>query len=430
MIETRATQHVRPPVVFLSHASEDKNLARQIAGHLFERGIDVFFDEWEIRSGDSIREKIDAGLGRCTHFIVLLSPSSINKSWVRAEMDAAFVKRVEGECRFIPLRYNLTAKELPPLLRGILSPEIKDLDADLTRLVEDISEVTRRPSVPPREPKHPLPTAEMGLSAAAAEIVELIVRDSRNGLKFDPQLRPDDLRKGTSLSDEAIREAVEELIERGVVEDSKTLEARPLGFAVLYPQEHLFALYDGYFKDWTPAEDALRIAADLVNEGRIDSQVRPRELAERYGWEPRRLNPAIFYLSLVGAAKLLRNLGMAPFTCAGLWLTGKARRFVRLHDEADSVLRLLRAKRAAIAEIAERNRAFNPRLFGSSARGDRNADSDVDILVSLRPHASLSDIGQLKAELEELLNIPVDVIDEGSLHRAIRDQILAEAKPI
>lgn len=430
MSNTHAIQDRKPAVVFLSHASEDKELAREIARRLFESGVDVFFDEWEIRSGDSIREKVDAGLGRCTHFVVLLTPTSINKSWVRAEMDAAFVKKIEGECRFIPLRHGLRARDLPPLLRGILSPEVEDVDADVQKFIEDIHEIARRPPRTQQDAIHVVPAARMGLSSAAAEIVRLIVTGSRNALKFDPQLRPDDVRNGTNLSDEAIHEAVEELIESGVVEDSKEIRSRPLGFSVLYPQEHLFALYDGYFKDWTPAEDALRIAADFVNDGRIDSELHPGELAEHYAWEPRRLNPAIAYLELVGAAKLLHALGTAPFICAALWLTSKARRFVRLHDQSDSVLRLVRANRAAIVEIAERNKASDPRLFGSSARGEQNADSDIDILVRLMPHASLSDIGQMKAELEELLNAPVDVIDEGSLHRAIRDRVLAEARPI
>lgn len=420
----------RPPVVFLSHASEDKILAREIAARLFENGMDVFFDEWEIRAGDSLRGKIDAGLGRCTHFIALLTPYSVEKSWVRAEMDAAFVKRVEGECRFIPLRHNLQAQELPPLLRGLLSPEIKDIDDDIAQVIEDIREINRRPSVRPSNWDSATPTSQMGLSPAAAEVVRLIVQKSIHGMKFDPQLRPEDVQQGTSLSDVSIRDAVEELIERGVVEDSQELGQRPLGFSTLFPQEHLFAMFDGYIMEWVPAEDALRIAADLVNERRIDVRVEPNELAGRYEWQPRRLNPAIAYLSLIGAAKVLHALGTAPYECAFLWLTNKARRFVRSHDEPDAVLKLVRSKRREILQIAERNKVLSLRIFGSSVRGERYADSDIDFLVRLNSEAGLGDIGRMKEQLEELLEAPVDVIDEGSLHRRIRDQVLTEALPI
>ena len=61
------------PFVYLAHASEDKEaLARPIAEHLITNGIDVWFDEWSIETGESLREKMDEGLGDCTHFLVLL----------------------------------------------------------------------------------------------------------------------------------------------------------------------------------------------------------------------------------------------------------------------------------------------------------------------------------------------------------------------
>jgi len=67
------------PNVFLCHASEDKDLARQIATDFRAAGIETFFDEWEIRAGDSLRQRIETGLTDCTHFVVLLTPQSILK---------------------------------------------------------------------------------------------------------------------------------------------------------------------------------------------------------------------------------------------------------------------------------------------------------------------------------------------------------------
>jgi hypothetical protein len=54
------------PVVYFAHASEDKAAARPIAEHLIANGIDVWFDEWEIAAGDSLRRKMDEGLGACS----------------------------------------------------------------------------------------------------------------------------------------------------------------------------------------------------------------------------------------------------------------------------------------------------------------------------------------------------------------------------
>ena len=44
-------------------------------------GIDTFFDAWEIRSGDSLWQRTDAGIEGCTHFLVFLSPTSLIKPW-------------------------------------------------------------------------------------------------------------------------------------------------------------------------------------------------------------------------------------------------------------------------------------------------------------------------------------------------------------
>ncbi len=68
-----------PPRAFLCHASEDKRLARRLATDLQAAGIDTFFDEWSIAPGQSIRQRIEEGLEGCTHFVVLLTESSISK---------------------------------------------------------------------------------------------------------------------------------------------------------------------------------------------------------------------------------------------------------------------------------------------------------------------------------------------------------------
>lgn len=69
-------------------------------------------DKWEIRSDDSIRQKVDEGIENCTHFLVLLTPRSIDKPWVKTEMDAGFVLKLADECRFIPVRYELPVARL------------------------------------------------------------------------------------------------------------------------------------------------------------------------------------------------------------------------------------------------------------------------------------------------------------------------------
>lgn len=74
--------------------------------------------------------------------------------------------------------------------------------------------------------------------------------------------------------------------------------------------------------------------------------------------------------------------------------------------------------------------ARNPRVFGSVARGDADAGSDVDFLVEMEPGRSLFDLGGLQYELERLLGRPVDVVTERGLKARIRGRVLREAVPL
>ena len=74
--------------------------------------------------------------------------------------------------------------------------------------------------------------------------------------------------------------------------------------------------------------------------------------------------------------------------------------------------------------------ARNVRLFGSVARRQDDADSDIDFLVDMEPGRSLFDLGGLLMELEQLLNIKVDVVTEKGLKERIRERVLNEALPL
>jgi uncharacterized protein len=85
---------------------------------------------------------------------------------------------------------------------------------------------------------------------------------------------------------------------------------------------------------------------------------------------------------------------------------------------------------AAINRLAGKYRAENVRLFGSVARGEGTATSDVDFLVHFLDGASLLDQVGLKQELEALLGCPVDVVSDRAVNRHIRERVLRDAVPI
>jgi uncharacterized protein len=91
---------------------------------------------------------------------------------------------------------------------------------------------------------------------------------------------------------------------------------------------------------------------------------------------------------------------------------------------------LLEEKRQEVLRVAARHGAHHVRVFGSAARGDDDAQSDIDFLVEVEAGRSLLDIGGLQVELEALLGRPVDVVTERGLKARIRERILREAMPL
>ena len=88
------------------------------------------------------------------------------------------------------------------------------------------------------------------------------------------------------------------------------------------------------------------------------------------------------------------------------------------------------AKREQILDCADRSGASNVRIFGSVARGDNDARSDVDFLVDLEPGRSLLDLIRLQRTLEALLDTSVDVVSSGGLRERVRERVMAEALPL
>jgi predicted nucleotidyltransferase len=90
----------------------------------------------------------------------------------------------------------------------------------------------------------------------------------------------------------------------------------------------------------------------------------------------------------------------------------------------------LKEKRQEILHIAKAHGACNIRVFGSVARGEEGPDSDLDLLVEMKPQSSLLDLVGLWQDLEDLLGHKVDVITEGGISPYLRDRIYAEAIPL
>ena len=88
-----------------------------------------------------------------------------------------------------------------------------------------------------------------------------------------------------------------------------------------------FSEFDRHWQPWNAADDALRLAADFVNDPQFPHD--PKQISERYGWEPRRLNPVIYYLLERRLIMDYQAMGTQPFAIARIVGNQNIRRFVK-----------------------------------------------------------------------------------------------------
>jgi len=100
-----------------------------------------------------------------------------------------------------------------------------------------------------------------------------------------------------------------------------------------------------------------------------------------------------------------------------------------LTSESASLLGAIAAHRVGFEEILRRYQAANPRLFGSVARGEATADSDIDLLVDLLPGGGneLLRVSGIAEELSQLLDTRVDVVTASLLRREVSASAMADA---
>lgn len=126
--------------IFISHSGRDTWVALRIAEKIREHGGRTFLDESDIAIGEDFEERILLEIGGCDELLVLLTPWSLNRPYVLAEVGAAAIKRIP----IIGVLYGLTAEELnvklelPLFIRKRNLVELKELN-DLDRYLRELA---------------------------------------------------------------------------------------------------------------------------------------------------------------------------------------------------------------------------------------------------------------------------------------------------
>jgi hypothetical protein len=142
---------VKPPTkgrkwdIFICHASEDKDgFVRPLAEALRGEGLRVWYDEFTLLVGDSLRRSIDKGLARSRFGAVILSAAFFAKEWPQRELDGLVAKEVDGRRVILPVWHNVTVKDVrkysPPLADRVATNSregIRNVAAKLLRAINE-----------------------------------------------------------------------------------------------------------------------------------------------------------------------------------------------------------------------------------------------------------------------------------------------------
>ena len=108
------TLHTKP-MAFISHDSSDKDaLVRDLARELTTQLCPVWYDEYSLKVGDSLRASIEKGLKEAPRCILVLSPAFLaNKGWGKVEFDSIFTREVlEQKDVILPVWHNVGPKDV------------------------------------------------------------------------------------------------------------------------------------------------------------------------------------------------------------------------------------------------------------------------------------------------------------------------------
>lgn len=316
---------MKTPAAFLSHSGIDAAVAGQLARDLRGQGVDVWYAEWEIKPGDSLRRKIDEGIDRATHFLVLLTPASLKSEWVQTELDAGLVRKISGACRLIPILSGIAADEVPATLRGLKWVQLEPYERGVRQLVEVCHDVSIKPALgvpPPWAIGSPL--GAVGLSTTAQRLAAWINSHSADGTAYDIFDR-DVLMRELEITAEQAGMAASELSDAGYIKLIVDSGSGAAGFSNVLPRPLLFFRTDPVLQGWDPTKDAVELAAAMVNIASAD-QVSLADVAKHLGWPPRRVNPAADYLRLHRCVQASSEMGSAPYTYGHAFITHRTRR--------------------------------------------------------------------------------------------------------
>lgn len=177
--------------VFICHATEDKEeLVRPLAAELRALGLQVWYDEFSLQVGDSLRRAIDHGLSQSKAGIVVLSPSFFAKEWPQRELDGLVAREAGGEKVVLPVWHRIDREVIirysPTLADRVALRSTLGVATVATKLAEALRTSRGRPAPSARTPVLAV-GPDGGLTQADGE-AEIAIREAL--LNVDQRVNP------------------------------------------------------------------------------------------------------------------------------------------------------------------------------------------------------------------------------------------------
>jgi hypothetical protein len=129
--------------VFIAYAYEDKEaVARPLAEVLGKRVV-VWYDDFALKVGDSLRRSIDNGLANCRYGVVILSPAFFKKEWPQRELDGLAAREIGGKKVILPVWHLIDFEGVrassPTLADRVAAKTSEGISAVVARLLDAIT---------------------------------------------------------------------------------------------------------------------------------------------------------------------------------------------------------------------------------------------------------------------------------------------------
>ena len=291
------------PKVFVSHASEDKErFVLEFARKLRTVGIDAWLDRWEMLPGDSLVEKIfEEGLKEARAIIIILSTNSVNKRWVKEELNASIMAKLNKGSKIIPV--VLDDIDVPESLKSTLWEKVNDTnnyDDSFQRIVASIFEQNTKPALgtPPSYVQE-----QVLVIPGLTKIDNLILKMSCEADIENNRIivEPTDLFSSTDIPASELEDALEVLDQHGFIKLSRHLGPGPYHYSItLYGMDQYAKAYlDNY-------EDIKRnVVVALVNKDLSEN----RSISEDIQKPIRLVNHILDLFENNGLVKLAKEMG-------------------------------------------------------------------------------------------------------------------------